>query len=441
MEMEQVIKENEFSLRSQVKMIKSTRPIGIKVVNMNIKEFYSLFNNLSYWQTQLMNAKMMELYARVKGWQMNKSAYMEAKEKIKNSYIRASGVKEALSKWSANRKKIFRGDISLPTFKNKRLFLWNQGFKLIRENGNFYIDARLTDKKMDYTRLILLGLNKMEGKSPNQFLCLERIFSGEYKVGTIQLFKDNGKIFVRLPYTFTLDTKNKLIPNRVMGVDLGIKCPAVCAFNDSLKRTYFEAEKIRLLKMKQDFEARRRKIQRQVTQKEKRKGRGKEYKLFPLTRINKDWNNFRTTFNHQLSKKIVDFAIKNQVSLIQLEDLTRSNKNDTLLGHRWPVGQLLSFIEFKAKEEGIAIRRINPRYTSRRCSKCGFINENFSFDERKKRKFPDFECQVCGIKLPADYNAARNVAEPNIEELIRQAEKKEDDSLNIRAEESIIEVA
>lgn len=422
-----------------MKITKSTRPIGIKIVNMDIKKFYSLFNNLSYWQTQLMNAKMMELYARVKGWRMDRSAYIEAKEKIKNSFIRASGVKEALGKWSANRKKILRGDISLPTFKNRRLFLWYQGFKLMRENENFYIDARLTDKRMDRTRLILLGLNKMEKKSPNQFLYLERIFSGEYKVGTIQLFKDNRKIFVRLPYTFILDIKNKLIPNRIMGVDLGIKCPAVCAFNDSFKRTYFEAEKIRLLKVKQDFESRRRKIQRQVTRKGNRESKGKEYKLFPLTKINKDWNDFRTTFNHQLSRKIIDFAVENQTGLIQLEDLTNSNKNNTLLGRRWPVGQLLFFIEYKAREKGIAMRRINPRYTSRRCSKCGFINENFSFDERKRKKFPDFECQICGMRFPADYNAAKNIAELNIEELIKKEE--EESSLNIRAEESIIEVA
>lgn len=428
----------------EIKITKSTRPIGVKPLNISTKEFYALFNNLSYWQSQLMNAKITELYAKVKGWRMERSAYMEAKSKISNSYIRATGVKEALSKWhKGNRKKVLRGDISLPTFKNKRLFLWNQAFKLIRDNDNFYIDARLTDKRKDYTRLVLLGLNKMKAKSYGQFTCLEKIFSGEYKVGTIQFVKDGKYIFVRLPYSFILENDENSVIGRIMGVDLGVKTPAVCAFNDSFKREYFNAEGIRLLKVKQSYEGLRRKIQRQVTQKGNREGRGKEYKLSPLTKIKNKWNDFRSTFNHQLARKIVDYAISNQASLIQIEDLTKSrgDKKPTFLGRYWPVGQLLFFVEYKAKEAGIKTRRIGPQYTSQRCSHCGYINTDFNFKERAKRKFPDFECPICGVKLPADYNGAKNIAEVNIEELIKQKlEELEGGSLVNRVEENTIEV-
>lgn len=431
-------------------MTKTTRPIGVKVLNMPVKEFYIFFHKLSYWQAQIMNLKMNELYTQAKGWKdwkPEESTFIETKRIVQNSYIRVMANQEARKKWdSTTRKQVLRGDISLPTFKNKRLIIGNGGFKLLRENDNFYIDIRLTDKNKDYTRLILLGLNKMQWKSPGQFICLERIFSGEYKSKTAQLIQNGKYIYIRFPYTFTPEDRTKPIASRIMGVDLGIKTPAVCAFNDSFKREYFQTEGIRLLKVKSDTIGRYRKIQRQITQNGNREGRGKEYKLAPLVRIQGIWDNFRTTFNHQLSKKIIDFAVKNQVALIQIEDLTNGNKENSLLGRRWPIGQLLFSVEYKAKEVGIKTKKINPRYTSQRCSRCGFINKNFNFKERAKKKFPDFECLDCGVRLPADYNAAKNIATKDIEEIITKIkadtnqQKLENSSLIDRVEENTVEV-
>lgn len=62
-------------------------------------------------------------------------------------------------------------------------------------------------------------------------------------------------------------------------------------------------------------------------------------------------------------------------------------------------------------------------YTSQRCSKCGYIN-------KENRVSQDtFKCVKCdfGHKfyVNADYNAARNIATPGIEEIIKKQIEKQ----------------
>ena len=86
-----------------------------------------------------------------------------------------------------------------------------------------------------------------------------------------------------------------------------------------------------------------------------------------------------------------------------MEDLTGINKKDKILGDRWKYYKLQSDIKYKAEKHGIVVRKINPKYTSQKCSVCGYTDEN-------NRHGRDFHCVKCGMKLHADYNAARNIA-------------------------------
>ncbi|MGV8116425.1 zinc ribbon domain-containing protein [Methanothrix soehngenii] len=46
---------------------------------------------------------------------------------------------------------------------------------------------------------------------------------------------------------------------------------------------------------------------------------------------------------------------------------------------------------------------IDPRYTSRTCSKCGF-------QKKENRNGKTFKCKSCGFQIDADLNASRNIA-------------------------------
>ena len=109
--------------------------------------------------------------------------------------------------------------------------------------------------------------------------------------------------------------------------------------------------------------------------------------------------------NHKISKKIVDLAEQSN-SGIKLEKLTgiRESKkhgrrfNGTL--HSWSFYQLQSFLKYKARLRGIPVVFVEPRNTSKECSRCG------SEGTRMGKKF------VCpqGHVDHADANAGFNIA-------------------------------
>ena len=132
--------------------------------------------------------------------------------------------------------------------------------------------------------------------------------------------------------------------------------------------------------------------------------------------------NFQETMNHRYSKAIIDFAIKNNAGIIQIENLSSlvEKKRDAEKGDafyflkNWPVYSFQQKLKYKADEKGIKIIEIDPAYTSQRCFNCGHI-------ERCNRKTQDkFKCVACGHKDHADRNAARNISLIDIEKLINE---------------------
>jgi transposase len=71
-------------------------------------------------------------------------------------------------------------------------------------------------------------------------------------------------------------------------------------------------------------------------------------------------------------------------------------------------------IEYKAKERGIAVVKIDPSYTSQRCSRCGYI------DSGNRKSQSKFCCKSCGFACNADYNASQNISIRDIAEIIKK---------------------
>ena len=153
---------------------------------------------------------------------------------------------------------------------------------------------------------------------------------------------------------------------------------------------------------------------------EGRTGHGYKCKMKPVNKVRNKVANFADTYNHKVSKYIIDFAVKNNCGIIQMEDLTKATANtrEKLLKD-WSYYDLQSKIEYKAKEQGIEVIKIDPKYTSKRCSKCGCIHlENRDC----KNDQSNFTCKVCGHHENADINASKNISLPNIEQIIKDTE-------------------
>lgn len=109
--------------------------------------------------------------------------------------------------------------------------------------------------------------------------------------------------------------------------------------------------------------------------------------------------------DHKLSRSIVNLAIREDVSTIRMEELAgirsatrKSRKNNRSL-HSWSFYRLASFIEYKAKLQGIKVEFINPAYTSQICPRCGTLN---------KAKDRLYICE-CGFRSHRDRVGALNI--------------------------------
>lgn len=113
-----------------------------------------------------------------------------------------------------------------------------------------------------------------------------------------------------------------------------------------------------------------------------------------------------THVNHEVSKAIIEEALRVGAGVISLEKLTnirkriKARKKLRSRLHRWAWAQLQEFIEYKAEGAGLKVVFVNPAYSSKTCHSCGQIAQ---------RKKHSLNC-TCGNQAHADVNAALNIA-------------------------------
>ena len=126
-----------------------------------------------------------------------------------------------------------------------------------------------------------------------------------------------------------------------------------------------------------------------------------EGKFKDLKRLKNKQSRQTKDLNHKISRKIVNEAIKKKAGIV-LEDLkgirstAKTARSFKYALNSWSFFQLNEFILYKAKLHGIPVVKIDPRYTSQQCSRCGLLGER-----RKKI----FKCS-CGHVENADVNAS-----------------------------------
>jgi IS605 OrfB family transposase len=110
---------------------------------------------------------------------------------------------------------------------------------------------------------------------------------------------------------------------------------------------------------------------------------------------------------HEVANGIVAEAEEYDCELVAFGELSEAAEllPEADSYHEWLFQRLLSFVEYRAAERGIAVVEVNPEYTSQRCMECGFTHpQNRNLDEKR------FECLKCEASAHDDYNAAKNIA-------------------------------
>ena len=90
------------------------------------------------------------------------------------------------------------------------------------------------------------------------------------------------------------------------------------------------------------------------------------------------------------------------LKLEDIKDVRRGKRSSRYLSH-WTYTDIKSKLGNLCIEHGVQIEYINPKYTSQRCSKCGWVMKS-------NRKGEQFKCKACGYACDADLNASFNIS-------------------------------
>jgi IS605 OrfB family transposase len=255
-------------------------------------------------------------------------------------------------------------------------------------------DSRILTFKLDKSGFPLVSIWTLEGKRRKIYLHLNQkqlsMISKFRKETDLTFDKSSKTFFLNTPIEIEEHIKQK--SNGFLGVDVGVVNIAVTS-----DREIFSSEKIES-KRKQILRLRGR-LQKKGTRSARRH----------LIKLSKREHRFKKDVNHVISKKIVNSAqvTSRGIALEKLKGIrqkTTVRKAERAKHSSWSFYQLQQFIEYKSKLNGVEVVYINPKNTSRQCSKCGFI------DKANRKDQEHFECLSCNFKDLADFNAAVNIA-------------------------------
>jgi len=227
---------------------------------------------------------------------------------------------------------------------------------------------------------------------------LRDALSGKYKIGAFQLVRRDGWFYFVIPIKKEIEIKQSY--DGVVGVDLGLRYNAVITLfykNGEITRVEFLKyrklmHKIRMLWHRID-ELKSMLPEGQKTSK----------------RIQRLWKRIRRINNwvaHNVSKKIVEIAKENN-AMIAMENLKRlypikgknSRKNNRIISN-WVRGKAIKYTVYKAGWEGIRVKLVSAKNTSKTCHLCG---------SQGLRTNATFFCERCRHSYNADFNASVNI--------------------------------
>lgn len=207
--------------------------------------------------------------------------------------------------------------------------------------------------------------------------------------GESDLVYRNGMFF--LLATCNVDEPTPDQVDGALGVDLGIVHLATDSDGESYSGAVIDRTRERQ-------ERRRQALQSVGTPSAKRR----------LKRNSGRQRRFQSNTNHTIAKRLVQKA-KDSARGIALENLTHIRaritvrKSERSRHSNWSFAQLRAYISYKAALAGVTVQTVNPAYSSRTCSMCGYC------DKRNRRSQASFHCISCSFTADADHNAACNI--------------------------------
>ena len=334
-----------------------------------------------------------------------------------------AAIQKSYKKYKDSRKQVFTGEISLPSYKaDQPVPLPKKNFEIQRDINSLktLFSCNLFSKKYsrsaDVSTRILFEVKSCDN---TQNTILERVLNGTYHPCESAVTYDRRKrqLQLILSYSFVPDTVQQIDKEKILGVDLGVSYAIYASSIGEYERLSIPGTKV--IAFAKQMEARKRDKQKESRYcSDGRVGHGTKTRVQTVYSDADKIARFRDTVNHTYSRALIDFAVRNGFGTIQMEDLTAVKTDNQKLLRHWTYFDLQTKIKNKAKEHGIEVISVNPRYTSQRCSRCGHIDWENRVDQAH------FRCVSCGYSVNADFNASQNLSIKNIDKIIEKALKE-----------------
>ncbi len=402
--------------------------------------------------------------ARAIKYFMNKIVYAPIANTVKNSYIALGYSTKMQSSFSGKRLWDLRfGEATPPTIKaDFPLPFYNQsGFKVSSENGEFIIGipfGQYTKKTVsdiekktsfawdkftleDTTKKTLIELllstktRKMnEGWKNNEGTEAEikRVMDGTYQVTSLEILQRDDSWFVNFNIAYD-SLKKQPDRDKIAGIHMGITRPLTAViYNNKYRALSIYPNTVMHLTQKQLARIK----EQRTNSKYATGGHGRNAKVTGTDTLSEAYRQRRKKIIEDWIASIVKFAINNEIGTIYLEDISNtnsffaareqkliylediSNTNSFLSTYKYPISAISDTLQHKLEEKAIQVIRKKAYYVNQICSLCGHYNKGFTYQFRRKNKFPKMKCQGCLEATSTEFNAAANVANPDYEKLL-----------------------
>ncbi len=394
----------------------TVRKLKILIDGENRNESYKFIRDSIYAQYLALNKAMS--YLGTAYLSRDKEIFKEAIKSLNNSnpiFDNINFGKGIDTKSSVNQtvKKHIQADIKNGLAKGERSIRnYKRDYPLMtrgRDLKFYYSDTNLTKVKVKWVNGIIFDiiLGKEYNKNDLELRSfLNQVINKEYKISQSSIcFDKHNRLILNLSVNITDNTPSEIVKGKIVGVDLGMKIPAYVTLNDSEYIGKSIGDINDFLKVRKQFKERKERLQKQLAINKGGKGRVKKMQL--MDAFTDKEKNFANTYNHGVSKAIINFAKKYKAEQINVEFLALADSEKEILSSTiryWSYYQLQQMIEYKANREGITVKYVDPYLTSQTCSKCG----NYEVGQRINQEL--FECKLCGNKMNADRNASFNIA-------------------------------
>lgn len=333
------------------------------------KSQYKFIRDSQYAQCQGLNRCMSYLISGyyLNNMDLNSEKFKEHQRSLTNSSNIFRGInlgKGIDSKSNIHQRvmKDFRNVIKNGLANGERNVInYRRTFPLITRgrNLNFFYDENEKDILIDWVNKVqfkcILGEYKNQSEVKN---ILDKVISKEYGVAQCSMYF-NKKNELMLMLTLKIEQKEeefKPVKNRQLEIIFGEKVPIYMLISDKPYIKKSLGDSLEFTKMRAQFRARKIRLDKQL--KFSKGGKGKKDKLKAIEEFREKQRNFIKTYNHFLSKNIIEFALKHKCEYICLENLDKGMKSNLLLSN-WGYYELKEKLLYKAAMKGIVVKDID----------------------------------------------------------------------------------